>query len=199
MVKIVQNFSPVKTLHYMLQGKLTTARMIMDATCGQGYDCLYLTQGMDESAELVAFDIQQAALELTRTLLEEHGLADRVRLYNDSFVNFERYINQPLDLVVFNLGYLPGTNKKITTGVADLQSTLPRLLNMLNLNGVIGIVSYRGHSEGLTEYLWLQDYLSQLNNKIYNVGRYELFNHTKAAPVVYIIERIKEWSVYERS
>lgn len=190
-VKKVQNFSPVKTVRYLLQECIQKAKVIIDATCGAGHDCLFLAQNAPQDAQIVAFDIQSIALEKTAELLEEHRVRQRVNLNLDNYINFKSYISNKIDLIIFNLGYLPQADKDITTQVDDLAAALPSMLMQLNCQGVICIVSYIGHTAGRKEYLWLESYLPELSNKEFNVGKYMLFNHNNSAPIVYIIERVK--------
>lgn len=191
MVRKVQNFSPVKVVHYLLIECIQKAKVLVDATCGAGNDCLFLVQNAPKDAQVFAFDIQQTALDKTALLLEKHGVSERVGVNLDSYVNFARYVSSKIDLIIFNLGYLPQADKKITTQVSDLCTALPCMLTVLNAKGAICIVSYIGHAEGKKEYLWLEEYLPTLCNKQFNVGKYMLFNHENSAPVVYIIERVK--------
>lgn len=189
-MKKVQNFSPVKTVRYLLKERAQTAKVLIDATCGSGKDSLFLAANAAVDSQIHAFDIQAQALGVSSKLLEEHRLAQRVALHLDSYVNFAAYIQVAIDLIIFNLGYLPGADKSITTQVEDLSKALPAMLVRLNLYGVICITCYIGHAAGQKEYLWLEDYLHALDNTEFNVGKYLLFNHDNA-PIIYIIEKVK--------
>lgn len=186
----MQNFSPVKTTHYLIAPRLQSAKTIIDATCGTGKDCLFLAQNSSVDAKIWAFDIQDLALTQTSKLLRSHNIVDKVTLVYDNYVNWSEYCSTNPDIVIFNLGYLPGGDKNITTQVCDLQAALPVLLTKLNTNGTVYIVAYSGHSAGYDEYVWLKDYLQSLPFNQYNVGQYILFNHKKAAPILYIIEKL---------
>ena len=52
---------------------------------------------------------------------------------------------------VFNLGYLPGGDKSITTNGHSTISAIEQLLELLKENGLIVLVVYHGHPEGKTE------------------------------------------------
>ncbi len=188
-MKKVQNFSPVKTAHSLLLPHIKKAKLLMDATCGTGKDSLFLAENSPADAMVVAFDIQMSALEQAKVLLQAVGLEHKVRLVADSYVSFQQYCPIP-DVILFNLGYLPGGDKGITTHVEDLAVMLPELLECLNPGGVVCVVSYPGHSEGAREWQWLESYLQQLSSKLYNVGKFLLFNHNKVTPLVYIIEKL---------
>ena len=162
----------------------------MDATCGWGKDCLFLASQSPRDALVYAFDIQSAAIEHTCKLLQDFELLQKVTLIQDNFVNFSKYVMQPIDIAVFNLGYLPQGDKNITTNVEQLKYAVPEIINKLNNSGILLLVSYPGHRQGLQEDWWLQEYFEALDNKRYNVGRYALLNHTVKAPVVYILEDV---------
>ena len=191
MVKKVQNFSPGKVVRYLLQEHVQKSKVLIDATCGAGYDSLFLAKYAPRAASIHGFDIQQIALCKSAELLTKHGFSSRVELHLDSYVNFSDYVQGKIDLVIFNLGYLPGADKNITTQIEDLQQALPKMLERLNIYGVVCIVSYIGHLAGIKENLWLESYLVTLDNKQFNVGKYKLFNHKDRAPIIYIIEQVK--------
>ena len=60
---------------------------------------------------------------------------------------------------MFNLGYLPGGNKKITTTVETTRKALDDAEKLLNQKGKILITVYPGHEEGEQESKFLKEYL----------------------------------------
>ena len=189
-MRTVQTFSPVAVAHMVLAEKLKTAEIIVDATCGNGWDCLFLAQNSLAIAKIHAFDIQKESILKTQQLLAKNQLSDKVVYYQDNFVNIKKYLAKKIDITIFNLGYLPGGDKQITTSVEDLLKILPEIMEILAEQGVIVLVSYLGHEQGKKEFAWLEKYLPELSNKVYNVGKYQLFNHQKPSPIVYIIEKV---------
>jgi len=84
----------------------------VDATCGNGHDTEFLARlGFNK---IVAFDIQPQALAAT-----EQRLANMediiVDLVHDGHENLAHYTATTVDCVMFNLGYLPHTDKTLTT------------------------------------------------------------------------------------
>ena len=92
---------------------------VIDATCGNGHDTLALAEM--EPARLYAFDVQEEAVRATTKLLEDSG-------YSKSITEGRFIIRQlahenlaadsgasMVKAVIFNLGYLPGGDKEITT------------------------------------------------------------------------------------
>lgn len=68
-----------------------------------------------------AFDVQPAALEATRALLDAHGV-ENVTLIQASHERFREYVEGPIDGGLFNLGFLPGGDRSLTT---RRSSTIP--------------------------------------------------------------------------
>ena len=58
--------------------------LYIDATMGNGHDTLFFSRLAGESGRVLAFDIQPAALESTRELLKDQGMAERAELILDS-------------------------------------------------------------------------------------------------------------------
>ena len=93
------------------------------------------------------FDIQEEAIARTMKLLEENNLLYRVFLIHDSHVKIDEYIQEPLDLIVYNLGYLPRSDKRIITRADSTLTSVSKALELLKENGIMLIVSYIGHPE----------------------------------------------------
>ena len=77
---------------YLVQGYVSEGDVVVDATCGNGYDTLRLAQL--SPAKLYAFDIQQEAVDATRKRLCEAGFAENLdkRQWHCAYINL---INQP--------------------------------------------------------------------------------------------------------
>ena len=62
---------------------------VIDATCGNGYDTLFLRTNVGRKGKVYGFDIQQTALDNTSKLLKENNVEDGV------------YLNPVLHIVFF--------------------------------------------------------------------------------------------------
>lgn len=157
----------------------------VDFTMGNGFDTVKLAK---ISQKVYSFDIQPLALERTRALLEQHGIAnERVELILGDHRHFETYLGR-FDLGVFNLGYLPNGDHHITTTKTNTIATLKRALRALAAGGIILIGVYVGHDGG-EEGDAIRDFCSELDND-FNVSCYQMLNKQKA-PYVIMIEKIK--------
>ena len=84
----------------------------VDATCGNGHDALWLAEVCDR---VYAFDIQPEAVKTTAELLGAHNRSEKVELFCESHANMKSRVSEKAAVIVFNLGYLPGGDKEITT------------------------------------------------------------------------------------
>ena len=108
------------TLHkYFLSQHLRRGGMAVDFTMGNGHDTLYLCNavygGEAAPGKVYAFDIQQAAVDSTARLLRESGTPENYTLICASHDRVAEFVHEPFDAGVFNLGWLPGSDKKVTT------------------------------------------------------------------------------------
>lgn len=162
---------------------LEPVSLAIDATCGNGHDTKYLAQLADR---LYAFDIQPQAIENTRAAVAH---LEHVQVIQDSFVNFRQYVSEPIDLIVFNLGYLPGSDKQIMTHVDDLTLVLQDMMEQLSPHGRIVMVAYPGHPEGKAEADWLHHTLSTVDPTEFHSFFLQHINGINSPAQLYMIER----------
>jgi SAM-dependent methyltransferase len=120
----------------------------IDATCGNGHDTLFLSQRLPQGT-VFALDIQERALSNTKKLL---STVKNVQYFCQSHDQLDLLpIPRPPHLIVYNLGYLPGGDKSITTRVESTLKSIRQSLLLLHPNGALSITCYPGHDEGLRE------------------------------------------------
>ena len=168
---------------------LARAKVIVDATAGNGNDTLFLAENSPEQAKIYAFDIQQAALEHTRA--KTAAYASRIEYILASHAEIAKQVPGSIDAAMFNLGYLPGEEHKVTTVKESTRMAVEQVLNKLSINGVCIIVAYPGHEAGAQEAMMLEELLGNLPRRDYTVGCYRLLNHRQTAPYAYIVERVQ--------
>lgn len=176
--------------HELLQKTVSKGAAVVDATCGNGNDTLFLSEAVGEQGHVYAFDIQWQAIETTSTLLKEHK-RENVTLIHDSHANVDQYIKeeQSLDAAVFNLGYLPRSDKKIITKPDSTIAALEKLLNLLKQGGLIVLVVYAGHPGGEEEKEAVLQFASSLDQKHYLSITYKYINMINNPPFVIAIEK----------
>lgn len=158
----------------------------VDFTMGNGYDTRWLSDAVGPSGHVYAFDIQPQALERTRALLESSGCAPNYTLILDSHENVLDYVTGPICAGVFNLGYLPGSDKKITTMRRSTLAAVKAGTQLLDRNGMLLIAVYPGHPEGEAEGIMLDGELSNYDKKEFSVAKVRLVN-SPAAPYFFCV------------
>lgn len=118
--------------------------VVVDATCGNGHDTLFLSQ---IARHVYAADIQEKAIASTRNRLEGRK---NVTLYCGSHEEFS-WVPEAPSLIVYNLGYLPGGDKSLTTQTETTLLSLENAKKILAPGGAICIMCYPGHAEGERE------------------------------------------------
>ena len=155
----------------------------VDATCGNGHDTLWLAR---RCSKVYGFDIQLEAIQNTRNLLKQEGLDSKAELICDSHERITDYVK---DLVIFNLGYLPGGDKDITTGKETTLPALKQALAMLKQNGLLCVVMYWGHLSGKEERKAVLEWASKLDKGIYHCVHTDMINQTNCPPELLFITR----------
>ena len=192
-VRYVQTVSNVLNLvKAAILPALAKAKVVVDATAGNGNDTLFLAEHTGDEAKIYAFDIQQAALDNTR--MKTAAYAQRIVYVLRSHAELDCVVAEDIDLAMFNLGYLPGEGHNVTTQVESTREALRQVLAKLSLNGVCVLVVYPGHEAGAQEAAMLEDYLSALVKQDYTVGCYRLLNHSRTAPYAYVVEKVRKRS-----
>ena len=109
---------------YFILTHLKEGDVAVDFTMGNGYDTEFLSKTVGETGRVYAFDIQKQAVESTARRLKEVGCPENYTLIHDSHQFVKNYVKEPFKAGMFNLGWLPGGDKSITT---LRESTLPAI------------------------------------------------------------------------
>lgn len=159
-------------------------KIAVDATVGKGNDTLKLLKAVGQEGFVYGFDVQEEALDKARVLLDGY---DNYELFLDSHANIDRI--KSFDIVIYNLGFLPGSDKKITTLRESTLESLRKATEKINEAGVIIVVSYLGHENSLEEREGVDEFLKSLDQKIFKVEKREFYNQKHNPPIVYLIEK----------
>jgi hypothetical protein len=88
---------------------------------------------------------------------------------------------------MFNLGYLPGGDKSITTMRATTMPAIEAAIDLLAPDGIINIAVYPGHAEGEAEGNMICEYLSTLSRYKLCATRINILN-SPTSPYFIMIE-----------
>lgn len=165
----------------------------IDATMGNGHDTLWLCQLVGEQGHVYAFDVQPEALESTRTRLEQAGVADRATLYLDGHQNMAQHGIEPVDAILFNLGWLPGIEHAVTTRTETTLQAVNAALDLIKPGGVMTICVYPGHEEGKRELAALLEWAQQLDSSWLDARITSYLNIKNDPPVmIAVAKRLKK-------
>ena len=167
--------------------------IVVDATCGNGHDLLYLAQRAKAECHLYGIDIQEQAIGASRQLLASKTLQSDVTitfLHNSHDIALHEAIKEnSIDLIIFNLGYLPGGDHRIITRPKHTIEALKNAFSKLAKDGAITIVAYPGTPEGMNEKEELQFFLSELEQNKFNACHWHPLNQVNNPPELFIIQK----------
>lgn len=160
--------TPLDLAHSFWENLLQPQDCVIDATCGRGKDSLTLCRFLDKKGggTLYCLDVQPDAIESSKKRLAEEASCrlSKVHFFLQSHIAFpEEVLLNPIRLIVYNLGYLPGSDKSITTDFATTLQSLANAQNLLTPGGVISITCYPGHPAGAIEKTALMQWASLLD------------------------------------
>ena len=180
--------------HQLIKACLHAGDIAIDATAGNGNDTLLLANIVTLSGRIYAFDIQDAAIDRTKTRLGE--ARHNVQMIKQDHAQMPRFIPQAdhgqIAVVVFNLGYLPGGQKHITTNAQTSCAAISSALKLLRARGHCLILCYRGHPGGEEETIAISKLLAGLNPNNYRVEKHLSENSGPIAPVLFRVEKCLE-------
>ncbi|WP_232034899.1 class I SAM-dependent methyltransferase [Desulfovibrio ferrophilus] len=167
--------------------------IVVDATTGNGIDTLFLSQCVGPEGHVFGFDVQQQALDQTRKRLNIKNAPDNVTLLQVGHELMARMLPDEFHgqvmAVMFNLGYLPGSNENIVTCAATTCPAIDSALSVMKPGGVISIVMYTGHPGGQKEAVAVDKHCATLSPNLARVRRCTMHNHPAAQTHLLLIER----------
>ena len=176
--------------HFILT-HLHEGDIAVDFTMGNGHDTEFLSKTVGPQGFVYAFDIQEQALASTQEHLVRVGCPDNYQLILDSHSNVKKYVDVPFKAGMFNLGWLPGGNKSITT---LRETTLPAIrdaISLMDRDAILNIAVYPGHPEGDLEGKMLEEYFETLSRFKVCVTKVKIVN-SATSPYFFMIETKKK-------
>lgn len=167
--------------HYIIDKFLENKNIAVDATLGNGHDTDFLAENFKK---VYAFDIQKCACDSYEDKNKEN-----VQVVNNSHEYIKDYVLENPDCIMYNLGFLPGGNKEITTMHESSLKSIKDGLEILKSGGIMSVAIYRGHDEGKVEENIIIDYVKRLPKDKYGVMEHCFLNRSETAPILLIIEK----------
>lgn len=161
----------------------------VDATMGRGRDSLQMCRLVGETGRVYAFDVQESALLETRALLEAEGMLDRASLHLLGHERMAEVVPPGVRLAAFNLGWLPGGDKRLTTKVETTLKAIATGLALLAPGGLMVICCYPGHREGQRELEAVTAFAGALSPREFTVLLHQFINAGAGTPAAIVIEK----------
>lgn len=177
--------------HSLLEEILQPGDHVIDATMGNGYDTVFMAEKIGKTGHVYSFDIQKEALLSTKSKLTEQDLLDRTSLFLQGHETLGTVVDevQPIKAGIFNLGYLPKSDKSVITLPETTRTAMEEILKRLVPRGRMILVVYYGHEGGEKELDMVQDYCQSLPQEKYNVLKYQFINQKNNPPILYCVEK----------
>ena len=114
-----------------------------------------------------------------------------VTLIEDSHANLAHYVSEPIGLIVFNLGYLPGGDKQRATQAETTLASLQAALDKLTVGGLLSVTMYWGHEAGKTERAAVLRWAAALDRSTYHCVHTDMCNQPNCPPEILFVTRKK--------
>ena len=176
----------IELAHQLIRERLSPGDTAVDATVGNGHDTVFLASIVGAGGRVIGFDIQETAIQITAA--KASGFP-HVTLHVESHESIGKYVTGGVQAVMFNLGYLPGGDKSITTRPESTIKALNLSTNLLSGGGLITIAVYGGHPGGDQEATALEEWSRQLTQERFGVAKYQFLNQRNSPPYLLVIGR----------
>lgn len=187
-----QDYQATSWLHRMAADFLHEGAVCVDATMGNGFDTEFLCRNAGKEGRVIAFDIQQEAITHTKERLLQNNY-ENACLILESHVLMPDYVDEEsADLILFNLGYLPGGNHQICTKAETTIPALEGALTLLKKGGAICMLIYSGGDTGTSEKEAVLAWLKTLDFRKYLVIMNEFYNRPNNPPAAVMIVKLPE-------
>ncbi len=160
----------------------------VDATMGNGGDTQLLCELVGDTGHVYAFDVQPEAIKRTRARLQEVGFAQRATLFLAGHETMAARVTEPVQGVMFNLGWLPGAAHELTTRVETTLTAVAQACGMLLPGGAMTVCIYPGHQEGRLELNALLQWAGGLDVRRYNALWHRFVNAAPDTPQMLFIQ-----------
>lgn len=182
-----QGKSVTQLAHNILRRQLRLGDRVLDATAGNGHDTLFLAR-LVGAENVTAIDQQQEALESAKARLSTENLSGVEWVHGDhaqKLSEFEK-AQRRFRAIVFNLGYLPGSDRQIVTQKETTLRAIGSAEGVLEPGGVMTVIAYPGHDAGRDEEMALRTLAESRASTSRPIDRIPGNEHDPQSPVLYV-------------
>lgn len=187
--------SLVKQAHCLIKERVKPGDCVIDATVGNGRDTRFLLDLVTPNGKIFGFDIQQAAIDSALAFLHGAPYIELLSLINASHAKMDEHIpiayHGKISAVMFNLGYLPGGDKRIITQGNSTLTALASAKQFLAIDGIISILAYPGHEGGEIETQLVKGWCQTLDPSQFMVKLFENQLDNPSAPKLFVVSKIR--------
>ncbi|MDX8388789.1 MAG: class I SAM-dependent methyltransferase [Ghiorsea sp.] len=153
-----------------LRESIKPGDIVIDATLGNGFDAQFLAEHIGSTGTIFGFDVQPEAITQSEKLLSSQPCNQTFYLKGHEHIATTLPLEHKGEIkaIMFNLGWLPGSDKSIITATSTTISALEQSISWLAANGKLSVMVYPGHEGGDTEakavISWLEQTCLASNN-----------------------------------
>jgi predicted methyltransferase len=184
--------SAVRWGQLILADRLQPGDIVLDATAGNGHDTLFLAQCVGPSGYIYAMDLQAAAVQATQQRLSDAGIPPETfqvihRGHEAMGECISSHHQGQFAGIMFNLGYLPGSDKTVITQTETTLQAVNAAVNQLKPGGILTIAVYPGHEGGTQEQKLLAEWAVALPPRNFEVQHLRPVNRSASPPECWVI------------
>lgn len=174
--------------HALVADVIEPGDTVVDATMGNGHDTLFLARCVGNNGRVFGFDIQGSAVASTDLRLREAGISPSCfSLHRQSHAEMHRHLESGVSAVLFNLGYLPGSDKSLVTQTRSTLEGLSQAWAMLGDGGILSIMCYPGHLGGADEAKEVSNWVKQQLSNASEISLYCRITATEKTPFLWCV------------
>ena len=187
----MKNYQITSWVHHFIEDHVQPGDVCIDATMGNGNDTALFSKMAGEKGRVVAFDVQQLALDNTKAKLEKENCPENYELILASHERMGDYAEEnSVSCIAFNLGYLPGGDHGKATKAESSIRAMETGLKLLKKKGMMTVCIYSGGDSGFEEKDAVLSYLKELDSKKYLVIISEYANRPNNPPIPVLVIKL---------
>jgi ubiquinone/menaquinone biosynthesis C-methylase UbiE len=181
--------------HDYLSAQLHPGDRALDATAGNGHDSAYMAKLVGPEGHVLAIDIQEAAINSTRERLEAADCLTQSELlvadHAQALQSLCSKYAQTISAITFNLGYLPGSDKRIQTEPESTLDALRAASELLKPDGLLLVTAYRGHDGGQTEAGVVAEWMRKMDSRGWSIESHEpVVTSGRVPPILWVARKV---------
>lgn len=189
---IMKNYQITQWCSRFIEEQVKEGDICIDATMGNGNDTLLLSRLAGPDGQVLAFDIQEQALQAARQKLLRENAPANYTLFLESHTHMADHVKpDSVSCIVFNFGYLPGGDHSLATRSETSIQALEQSLTLLKKGGLLSLCIYSGGDSGFEERDALLTWLKKLDSHNYLVIRSDYYNRPNNPPIPVLVIRLR--------